>query len=58
MYAHARAMYTRPPFPQEMRPGIEATIRRRHTAGTDTHTHTHTQTRAATPRAIISMQLA
>ncbi len=27
MYAHARAMYTRPPFPQEMRPGIEASIR-------------------------------
>ncbi len=24
MYAHAHAMYTRPPFPQEMRPGIEA----------------------------------
>ncbi len=26
MYAHARAMYTRPPFPQEKRPGIEATV--------------------------------
>ncbi len=24
MYAHAHAMYSRPPFPQEMRPGIEA----------------------------------
>ncbi len=48
MYAHARAMYTRPPFPQEKRPGIEANLTP--TLGLDSRLTNSVQTKPETDK--------